>query len=67
MKEQTIRSLKTLELPAGIRCAFEPGTHIAPGRSLTLTLSGTAGRDARMTLFSNDPLRPAKEIPIITL
>ena len=59
--------LHAVEVPAGIRCAFEPGTHIAPGKSLTLTLSGAAGRDARMTVFSNDPLRPAKEIPIITL
>ncbi len=59
--------LHALELPAGIRCAFEPGTHIAPGKSLTLTLSGTAGRNARLTVFSNDPLRPAKEISINTL
>ena len=59
--------LHALELPAGIRCTFTPGTRIAPGQSLKLTLSGTAGRDARLTLFSNDPLRPAKEIPINTL
>lgn len=59
--------LHALELPDGIRCAFTPGTRISPGQSLKLTLSGTAGRDARLTLFSNDPLRPAKEIPINTL
>ena len=59
--------LHALELPEGIRCAFTPGTRIAPGQSLRLTLSGMAGRDARLTLFSNDPLRPAKEIPIRTL
>ena len=59
--------LYAMEVPAGIRCAFTPGTRIAPGRSIKLTFSGTAGRDARLTLFSNDPLRPAKEIPINTL
>ena len=57
----------------------EPLT-IAPGQTLTLTLSaapegfdrpaepsGAAPTDLRLTVFSNDPLRPAKEIRIIIL
>lgn len=67
--------LHALELPPSISCAFKPGTRLAPGQSLKLELSAAAenrlrDREAsartelRLTLFSNDPLRPAKEIPI---
>ncbi len=60
--------LHALELPDGIQSDFRPGTHIAPGQTLTLTVlaapSGAAPTDLRLTVFSNDPLRPAKEIPI---
>ena len=69
--------LHAIELPEGIRCDFRPDTHIAPGQTLTIPLSsfagsnssfaGLTGESPRLTVFSNDPLRPAKEIPINTL
>ena len=69
--------LHALELPAGVRCpAFRRGTRIAPGATLRLTVlrarkasrqarpSGPDPEPSRLTVFSNDPLRPAKEISI---
>jgi len=77
-----------IELPDGIRCDFQPGTHVAPGQTLELQLaldssagrafsrsgnvfmpgrsklSGAKQNELRLTVFSNDPLRPAKQIPI---
>lgn len=76
-----------IELPDGFSCAFAPGTHIVPGKSLTLRLEAegfdrpgikkrplrenarpaepsASAPAARLTVFSNDPLRPAKEIRI---
>lgn len=65
--------LHDIEFPEGIRCDFRPGTHIAPGQTTKLTLAapegfGRPGKERpRLTVFSNDPLRPAKEIPITIL
>ena len=86
--------LHALELPEGVSCSFKPGTHIAPGKAVSLQLtapaspegfgrpgrkrplrenarpektSGKAPTDLRLTVFCNDPLRPAKEIPITVL
>ncbi len=59
--------LHALELPEGLRCSFRKGTRIGPGECLKLRISGTAPKGARITLFSNDPLRPAKEILIQTI
>ncbi len=69
--------LHALELPAGVRCpAFRRGTRLAPGATLRLTVlrarkpsrqgrpSGPGAEPSRLTVFSNDPLRPAKEISI---
>ncbi len=60
--------LHQLELPEGLHCpVFRRETHIGPGKSLKLDISGKAAPDARLTLFSNDPLRPSKEILIQTI
>ena len=63
--------LHALELPEGVSCAFSPGTRIAPGQSVSVKLTGSpvpgaapARAGLRMTVFSNDPLRPAKELSI---
>ena len=79
--------IHAIELPEGISTSFTPGTHIAPGKSLTLRLEAegfdrpgikkrplrenarpaepsASAPAARLTVFSNDPLRPAKEIRI---
>lgn len=63
--------LHALELPEGVSCAFSPGTRIAPGQSVSVKLTGSpvpgaapARAGLRMTVFSNDPLRPAKEMTI---
>lgn len=56
--------LHALELPEGIRCDFKPGTRIAPGKSLSYKLSGRTPESTRIALFSNDPLRPCKEMTI---
>ena len=62
-----------LELPEGVRFdrharLDRASLTIAPGQSLKLQLSGDAGSQsgmtARLTIFSNDPLRPAKEMTI---
>ena len=65
--------IHAIELPEGI----VPDRHspaptgesftIAPGETLNVRLSGEAGLEPeslRMTLFSNDPLRPSKEMTI---
>ncbi|MBP5337381.1 MAG: DUF1573 domain-containing protein [Bacteroidales bacterium] len=70
--------IHAIELPDGIVCS-QPGhtdrhsrpdresLTIAPGQTTKLTLTAPEGfgaADLRLTVFSNDPLRPAKEIPI---
>jgi hypothetical protein len=59
-------TLKLSAAPEGSagRAFSRSGDSIMPGRSKP---SGTAPTDLRLTVFSNDPLRPAKEIPINTL
>lgn len=60
--------LHQIELPQGLRCpAFRREMRIGPGESVKLDIRGTAPADSRVTLFSNDPLRPAKEILIQTI
>ena len=63
--------LHQLELPDGVRCSdFKRDMRIAPGATLRLTVSqspessGSTPAEKRLTIFSNDPLRPAKEISI---
>ncbi|MBO7575612.1 MAG: hypothetical protein J6S99_07400, partial [Bacteroidales bacterium] len=63
--------IHAIELPEGVsHSGLDPESlRIAPGKSLKISLTARhspapTGESPRLTVFSNDPLRPAKEIPI---
>lgn len=66
--------IHAIELPDGFSCNVAPDTRIAPGGTARLILRGDAGsrsgmrgktdKATRLRIFSNDPVRPCKEMTI---
>lgn len=57
-------TIHALQLPEGVTANLQRGESIQQGKKRILELTGPAEEDFKISLFTNDPVRPMKEIRI---